>query len=67
MKDNGRIYFFGENYFPKKALFSPFIEVEVLIYAVTQFQIKGEGLVQGVTKLITILFTFVALNKYYAN
>ena len=29
----------------------------------TQFQIEGGGLVHGVTKLITILFTFVTLNK----
>ena len=28
----------------------------------TQFQIEGGGLVQGVTKLITILLTFVSLN-----
>ena len=33
----------------------------------TQFQIEGGGLVQGVTKLITILLTFVTLNKNYAN
>ena len=33
----------------------------------TQFQIEGGGLVQGVTKLITILLTIVTLNKNYAN
>ena len=33
----------------------------------TQFQIEGGGLVQGVTKLITILLTFVTLNKNYAK
>ena len=33
------------------------------IFYRTQFQIEGEGLVQGITKLITILFTFVTLNK----
>ena len=29
----------------------------------TQFQIEDGGLVQGVTKLITILLTFVIFNK----
>ena len=33
----------------------------------TQFQIEAGGLVQGVTKLITILLTSVTLNKNYAN
>ena len=35
----------------------------------TQFQIRpqGGGLVQGVTKLITILLTFVTLNKNYVD
>ena len=33
----------------------------------TQFQIEGGDLVQGVTKLITILLTFVTLNKNHAN
>ena len=32
-----------------------------------QFQIEGGGLVQGVTKLITILVTFVTLMKNFAN
>ena len=36
-------------------------------WGMTQFQIEGGGLVQGVTILITILFTFVTLNKNYAN
>ena len=32
----------------------------------TQFQIEGEGNVQGVTRLSTF-FTFVTLGKHYAN
>ena len=32
----------------------------------TQFQIEGGALVQGITKLITVLLTFVTLNKNYA-
>ena len=32
----------------------------------TQFELKGGGLVQGVTKLITILLACVTLNKNYA-
>ena len=32
----------------------------------TQFEVKGGGLVQGVTKLITILLACVTLNKNYA-
>ena len=31
----------------------------ILLPHVTQFKIEGGGLVQGVTKLITILLTFV--------
>ena len=38
-----------------------------LTYQLSQFQIEGGGLVQGITKLITILLTFVTLNKKYAN
>ena len=41
--------------------------IKVLFFGKTQFQIEGGGLVQGVTKLITILSTFVTLNKNYAN
>ena len=33
------------------------------MFIMTQFQIEGGGLVQGVTKVITILLTFVTLNK----
>ena len=33
----------------------------------TQFQIVGGGLVEGVNKLIKTLLTFVTLNKNYAN
>ena len=33
----------------------------------TQFQIEGGGLMQGVTKLITILFTFVTFRKNLAK
>ena len=32
----------------------------------TQFQIEGGALVQGITKLITVLLTFVTLKKNYA-
>ena len=39
----------------------------VWMYYKKQFQIEGGGFVQGVTKLITILLTFVILNKNYAN
>ena len=38
-----------------------------VITHMTQFQIEGGGLVQGVTKLITILLTFVTLNQNNAN
>ena len=38
-----------------------------MIIFMTKFQIEGGGLVRGVTKLITLLFTFVKLNKNYAN
>ena len=32
----------------------------------TQSQIEGGALVQGIIKLITVLLTFVTLNKNYA-
>ena len=44
-----------------------FIFCQCLYCRMTQFQIEGGGLVQGVTKLITILLTFVTFNKNYAN
>ena len=38
-------------------------ELKAAILDMTQFQIAGWGLVQGVTKLILFFFTFVILNK----
>ena len=38
---------------------TPQMQFKSLNYLTTQFQIEGGGLVQGVTKLITILLTFV--------
>ena len=55
---------------PKKNDGTPYfflVTLNQLILNMTQFQNEGGGLVQGVNKLITILFTSVTLNKKYAN
>ena len=72
---NSKEIFWGPNQHIKKARLmlklgnslDRLISSQLRDFFKTQFQIGDIDLVQGFTKLITILVTFVTLNKNYAN